>query len=262
MLRNESSNNRIRPQQSCPRAINHACTKQSTASTDAARQDGTTPYTPVTRPSAAPQGDSDPADALRHLYEHERAAWAARRLQKAAQGRSTRPCGQARAADPLWDRLATFCQNRDIEPHSYIQWVFDTSLSARPPEPIQLLNPQLADAYLAAARDFPAAVTVALRVQKQTARTYIRLGQQPVKQTPHDVWAAVLLDETLPLSALFRFGLATSIGGERFERIASRYEAAAARQYRRCPHVYDTVWGKWVPKRLRESIDPTFCSTK
>ncbi|MFO0822515.1 MAG: hypothetical protein U0792_05245 [Gemmataceae bacterium] len=229
--------------------------------TDAARQLDATPPTVVTRTSAAPQNDPDPATALRQLYEHERAAWAARRLQKATQGRSTRSCGLA-PPDPLWDRLVTFCLNRGIEPSSYIHWVFDTSLSACPPEPIQFLNPQLAEAYLAAARDFPAAVTVALRVQQQTARTHIRLGQQPGKLSPHDVWAAVLLDETLPLSALFRCGLASAIGGDRFDRIAGRYETAAARQYLRCPRVYDAVWGKWVPQRLRASIAQTVLPPK
>jgi hypothetical protein len=194
--------------------------------------------------------ERDLARQLGVCYAAERAAYEA--LTGGAPGKGAR---HPITADPgVWVRLVRFCASRSIDPLAYLAWRFEEGLPGRPPTPQELLNARAADAYRAALQEDGREIEVAYRVQQQAARTAILLAQRLGGRTGPDAWAAVLLDEGLPLSALYRYALALSIGGARFERIAALYAAAAASQYRRHRAHYDAVWGPWIPRPLRELV--------
>ncbi len=195
--------------------------------------------------------ERDLARQLRLCYERARAAREALKHNEPASKGGAGYAAEATA--DVWVRLARFCAGRSIDPVAYIDWTFDNALLGRSaPAPRQLLNHQHARAFLDGLKEDGREIEVAFRVQQQTARTNMLLAQRLGRQAPPDALAAVLLDESLPLSALYRYCLATSIGGERFRRIARLYEVEAARQYRRNRADYDAVWGRWIPERLRE----------
>jgi hypothetical protein len=56
-------------------------------------------------------------------------------------------------------------------------------------------------------------------------------------------WAWNLGQTSLEMSALFRYKMARVLG-ERFLKIAERFEKAAFLQYQRNSRAYDQVWGK------------------
>lgn len=69
--------------------------------------------------------------------------------------------------------------------------------------------------------------------------------------TPHQIRESLLTDESLELTALFRFCLAES---ENLNEISQRYYERAAAQYATHASIYNKVWGKWLPRWFREKF--------
>jgi hypothetical protein len=197
--------------------------------------------------------ETDLARQICLCYRRERTRFDTLKNGGASPAKST---GSARFGpkpqDDVWVQLVRFCRSRRIDPLAYIEWHFDNALLGSLREPKRLMDRKLAADFLADEEQERPEIEIAFRVQQQTARVHILLAQQGGKRTAGDAWASVLLDETLSLSALYRYCLAHSIGGDRFDRIAGLYEDEAIRQYRRNRSDYDVTWGQWVPATIRK----------
>jgi hypothetical protein len=93
-------------------------------------------------------------------------------------------------------------------------------------------------------------IRVAFKIQRELAERKM-VVEQSLGSEAVEAWREVLLDYSLPLSALFRYCLAKSLvreGNERFESVAEEFRVAAALQYLRNPRSYDEIWGPdWIP---------------
>src|SRR5262245_20407596 len=152
-----------------------------------------------------------------------------------------------RGVPPVWPVLARWFLANRLDPFTYIAYQFARVLLSRPPEPDRLTRPEYLAHYRQGKKLARKATRRELRLQVDTANRQIRLHVHGYEQPREDAWAAVLLDEGLELGALFRYCLAHSIGGDRFDRIAGRYEVPAAVQYRRDVGAYKATWQALLP---------------
>lgn len=198
---------------------------------------------------------------VRLIYIRERTAYESTVLQKPYPYKPPALYDEGRAAvttdsgvllDPavksVWPKLAKFFYDNEIDPVAYIATQFLEAFSAvrRPPEP-QALRGQKAQLLWKKALKFKEEeIRIALTVEKNIARSKIAYHQ--IGGDSRDrACAMTLCDTTLELSPLFRYCLALSLGGLRFERIAKRFETEACIQYYRYRVYYDRYWRGMLP---------------
>lgn len=223
------------------------------------------------RVSAASAKDDDPADPtptgllsaaglLKAVYNWERSHWSSVReghpvvyvSPKKYDGVAALTVDGELTVEPahpsVWVSLATFVEQLKAPPGCYVSLQFLLlTREENAPEPLQLRAPKYERRWQENWGKLPDRLRLSLLVQKGVAERQFA-GIRSVGRDPEDVWAFVLLDEGIELSALFRCCVAAQLGSDRFDRIAERYEAEAILQFGRFPAQYRKAWGAFIPR--------------
>jgi len=157
---------------------------------------------------------------------------------------------------PVWITLARFFRENEITPYDYINYHFQNATLNRAPEPFQLKTPALLNDYQVWRKKEINSLRISFRTQKSIAVTNIRIQRSyDPELSDSDVYGLVLTDESIELSALFRYCLAKSL---RLKKIASIYLHRAAMQFYCNPVGYIKVWKRWLPKGFKVKASKLF----
>jgi hypothetical protein len=94
-----------------------------------------------------------------------------------------------------------------------------------------------------------------LRHQKQVCQFALSELFETTDWTRDQIIGSVLFDETLNMSALFRYCFAD---GQKIERVKDEYREQAVLQYMRHPKAYDFIWGTLLPKGFSKFARQTY----
>lgn len=156
----------------------------------------------------------------------------------------------------VWARLARVMVTARVDPVLFMAAQFEAlHMNARAPEPPQFvkkvgnsdeMTAASASRYKRARKDKSREILQALPIQRAIARARIA-ARQVAGESKGDSYAAAIVGTDLELSPLFRYALAISIGGSRFEDLAARYVAQASVQYERYRPYYRKHWADFLP---------------
>jgi hypothetical protein len=159
--------------------------------------------------------------------------------------------------ESTWERMAAKLSTLEVDPVDLVRRLFDDlEPSARPILPNQLASSSALSRYGRLVAEAAPDIEMALRSQTEVLITAFRCFDGG--ETEQDAWVGVLLDESLSLSALFRYCLALQcadgyrdLSTNRFQRVADHYEWPANEQYRKNKDAYDRAWVIILPPSLR-----------
>lgn len=159
--------------------------------------------------------------------------------------------------DNIWIKTAVHLHSRGIDPADFVRLVFSAINDKvdAPPLPNQLLSPKTFAKYTKGARTLPLEVAGAFETQRALAKSRVCVKVRLCQKSTADAVEEVLYDETLALSALFRYCLAVSMKGKgkQFEDAANSFKERAALQYVRHKAQYDESWTCIPPKFKAEA---------
>jgi len=208
---------------------------------------------------------TDEAKAVRAAYKSERTRWESfkagepvdysvpRRYNGTPPLKVDGELEIEKGAVNVWQRLANFFLEEEIDAASYITVLFDglmgklKKVDKRAPEPPQLLAKEYQEIWHQNKDAVIERIRVSLLIEKNRAEqrfSSLRFGGRAAK----DAWASVLTDSSMELSPLFRYCIASRIGGNRFGRIAAHYESRAVMQFERYRPFYRKQWKALLPK--------------
>jgi hypothetical protein len=147
-----------------------------------------------------------------------------------------------------WEKLAEFLLREKIDPELFLRVQFqpETLKLSNPPEPSQLMTPDCMQAYDRALSGMDNLVAVSLITQQEIASSEVGFICAGGRSTA-DAIEQVIMDENLELSPLFRFCLARSMTGERFQYLARYYQTPAVLQYVCCAAAFNASWHQYLP---------------
>jgi hypothetical protein len=141
-----------------------------------------------------------------------------------------------------------------IGPEEYVEKVFAQLVGkvTSCPRPSQLTSARCMALYRDANKTLKEDIQRAFTIQRKVARRAIVVKCNVDKSSVEDAMNETIRDESLPLSALFRYCLALSKDAQKVKRLAERYYILAAVQYYPKRDIYDQVWGECIPDDFRE----------
>jgi hypothetical protein len=156
--------------------------------------------------------------------------------------------------ESVWPKIARFVLEKSLDPYICIWSRFQLQVSKnipRPPMPNQIALDKYSDMYDEAVEARGDAIMHQFEFEKSYLVTEMRLlGRSDPKMENREVFETVLLDETIPVSPLLRYCIATQ---EDFSDIGAWFFASACKQYQRFPELYDEHWAAAkIPKELIE----------
>jgi hypothetical protein len=156
----------------------------------------------------------------------------------------------------VWPKIAAICLQHQFDPAAYIAAQFAAS------EPLVLPNAccgQLAiNRYIADKEGIEKRLRFALTSQFQTLRTESTCRTVSRKLNDRDAIESVLSDPTLPLSGLFRYGIADRFV---YPKIAAKFREPAMVQYMFRRDDYDLAWASLpIPAGFRELVESAITS--
>jgi hypothetical protein len=161
---------------------------------------------------------------------------------------------------PIWPKIAKFILEHGLDLAGYIRQMFlITSLKGGRPDPNQLLG----EAALTAFSKFgEVGLTVAAASRELVSERQALLSRVSVLAERPDATAGwirnnVMMDENVPLSALFRYSVGVQ---EKLQEPVVRYWRFALVQYFQGMDAYDRGWGDLVPKAFREEARRYFAA--
>ena len=148
-----------------------------------------------------------------------------------------------------WVRLTKWLQEHGIPAAPFMSLVFDHLMTTekRAPEPYQLRTKKylrLWNKYKDRAEE---RIRLALVSQNEVAARHTA-AWRTAGRSSEDAWVIVLTNLGLELSPLFRYCVASALGGKRFRRIAARFHADAIMQFERYRKFYLAHWDFLLPK--------------
>lgn len=180
--------------------------------------------------------------------EHERkvTAWGAVAIPRYDGGTDN----LGRVYQSAWLTLAQFALSHGLDPKRFIRSQFATRM-AKPPEPTHLGSSSAVAVYRFQEKADIAELTRLFEYQKERALAeFDKL--QPCRArrgwSDRDVHRAVLGNQLVPLSALFRYCIAERDG---HTDLADAFHDDAIIQYLAQRDDYDQVWGDWISPTLR-----------
>lgn len=202
--------------------------------------------------------EEDQSQRIRSIYCDQRRMWEQRHLGSSDFGgrHMARWDGgrdaHGRVHQPVWPRLAAFIRKNNLPPAEYIAFLFSLR-KVHPLLPDQMMSAASLQQYQErqvspsnSAENLDAALK--MQILKARAELVHRMRNDGVRKklgwSQKDILTSVLTDDSLPLSALFRYCLAVS---ERLPDVAARLRGAAEGQYMRNPDAYDRAWRRWLP---------------
>ena len=158
-----------------------------------------------------------------------------------------------RTYKPVWPRIARFLLEHRFDPEVFVRRQFQLHSGEYVIKPNQLYGEVALDRYYEMARVSRDEIVAALRGQQNALVRAVRQFQDMAmlegeEFPPSTIRASVLLEESAPLSALYRYCMARSEG---LKEIARVYRAAAVMQYMRDAALYDEIWGAKIPEGFK-----------
>lgn len=152
----------------------------------------------------------------------------------------------------IWPDMAKFMLRNNLDPESCIRYRFmmQSSNILRPVYPNQIANRRYLQDYVDLSKQEQQDIASRFEFEKSFGRSRIVLEQHLKTTTMQESTFKILVDETLPLSALFRYSLARSM--KMFD-VCRRYRLAAIAQYLEAPDEYDEIWREWLPACFKEN---------
>lgn len=214
--------------------------------------------------------EADPTAAARKVrmyYIIERLLYEARySVQKPRYWPGARADGgrskSGRLFKPVWPAIAEALYRKGIEPQQYLAFVFHYAARQCTPRPEWVKSPDSISRYksertgwiksreqLAALR-LRSQIHCLQRAQSVSSSCTLALRHQwPLTEFQQHV----LADNSIPLSALFRYCTAMHLG---LSRVSDFFLTAAAWQYSREPWIYRRVWGSFLPADFDRRAEP------
>ena len=150
-------------------------------------------------------------------------------------------------------------------PTQYVRILFKVLHGSSVPAPTvsQLASPHMlcyVEDYL---EDFVVDMQQQFVAQSQRAKTSIDVRSKGNKQHMGLAIYSAILDNAVPLTALYRYCLAVKAGSslkdqdwsDKFKALAAEYEFAAAVEYTLFPVEYSQVWGKVIPEKFKQNAE-------
>lgn len=157
----------------------------------------------------------------------------------------------------IWVKIAKFCLRNGLEPEDYIYYVFSTLKPEQVPQPNHLLSERLRQQYIDNhCREEERLEHIRLAFTEQKLNLMSRLDEwtqvalEEKTISKRDIQLAILGDDGLGLTALFRFCLAIQ---EKLDDVAQYYFEPAVLQYLRFRKEYQEVWGDFLPTWLDDA---------
>tara|TARA_B100000700_G_C14896858_1_gene785434 strand:- start:405 stop:1091 length:687 start_codon:yes stop_codon:yes gene_type:complete len=166
--------------------------------------------------------------------------------------------GMGRTHKPFWPKAAKYVVKHSLNPRRWIKFALETFQAKgyrdrrRFATPNVLVSDALRTDYELYVQELPERLRVELDSQSSTAMLRFRSRARSRLYGPseEDALRSVLLDLSLPLSALFRYSAAVS--GDLHD-VAARFFEPALMQYFFEQELYDDAWSGHIPDSLRQA---------
>ena len=150
--------------------------------------------------------------------------------------------------ESFWLRATKFLLGHEFDPLACVSAMFtDAFGGAFDPWPERLISKRNLDGFAAATLAAANTIPAEFAFQQSVCRRYTALIKEDEHLTGQELFARVLLDETINMSALFRYCLARNV---KLEEAAGQFFRPALLQYVLHADTYDRVWKQWIPKSL------------
>lgn len=148
----------------------------------------------------------------------------------------------------VWEKIATFMLRHDLDPERCVRLRFaHRQYHQNPVLPNQIAVDKYLTLYQQGDAERVASLAYEFTTENSICRCQLVLRDEPVLATR---LRAVLADETVPLSPLFRHCLAQAEG---LKLVAAYYFRPALQQYLTAMDEYDRVWGVWLYQEFKET---------
>lgn len=178
-------------------------------------------------------------------HEMKHTNWGARPIPKYDGGEDV----HGRQHQNIWRKIAVFVIKHNLNPTRYVQAQFNIRVS-KPIEPTQLLTEYSLSLY--EAQESISEKEIARLFEMQKEQVLVECDKlRPCRArgwSDKDITRAVLGNQLIPLSALFRYCIAKKEG---YDDLAEEYKVEALTQYLAYPDAYDRIWGEWIPSDFR-----------
>ena len=166
--------------------------------------------------------------------------------------------GAGRTHTPFWPKAARYFVMHNLNPRRWIRFALETFQAQgrrdrrRFSTPNTLISEELRKKYATYIQELPERFRTELDSQSSTAmlRFRQRARSKSLGYTEDQALRSVLLDLSLPLSALFRYSAADSGG---LSDVAERFFEPALMQYFFERDLYDSAWAGYIPESLRRA---------
>lgn len=198
------------------------------------------------------------ADLIRSVYIQER-----RRREQSVTGLESRynshvmwdgGTHRGKEYQSVWEKAAKFVLANKYDPVLLVEAQFRGS-AKNCPEPSQICSPLAIDRMLVYSEAHRNEMPSYLAHQKNVCHTALRSFFGSTDLSQEKIVAAVLVDRTLDMSALFRYCFAVHAN---VPHIADRFRDQAVMQYVRYPDDYDAIWKEMIPEGFREHAATTY----
>jgi hypothetical protein len=166
--------------------------------------------------------------------------------------------GGGRTHKPFWPKAAQYSVMHNLNPRRWIRFALETFQAQgrrdtrRFATPNTLISESLRKKYELYIQELPERFRTELDSQSSTAmlRFRQRARSASLGYTEDQALRSVLLDLSLPLSALFRYSAAEEGG---LSDVAERFFESALMQYYFERTLYDDAWAGYIPDSLRRA---------
>jgi hypothetical protein len=166
--------------------------------------------------------------------------------------------GAGRTHKPFWPKAARYFVMYNLNPRRWVRYALGTFQAQgrrdtrRFATPHALVSEELRKKYTEYLKELPERFRAELDSQSSTAmlRFRQRARSKALDYTRDQALASVLLDLSLPLSALFRYSAAEAGG---LPDVATRFFDPALMQYFFEQELYDTAWEGYIPDSMKQA---------
>ncbi len=148
----------------------------------------------------------------------------------------------------VWPKLAKFCVVNKLDPSTFVKAQFSNCAGRPPLSPSMLVGSEAVKRYqhFVASKESNKSVSLARDIQIRQAKDALEYYRRLYTSEAH-VYKAMLLDDNLTLSALFRYCLAVQV---RDTSLAQILLIPAAKQYSEDPAGYSQAYPDWIDGEL------------
>lgn len=158
-----------------------------------------------------------------------------------------------RGLKSVWLKIARICREIGADPATYVRVQFELCSDRNSPSPSQLATPSAKIRYESAWPGLRSEIRRSLSQQVEVASQQVRCLQALGVGDSLTASLMVIGDLTVPLSPLFRYCFACSLG-ERANSLRQKLLPGAIAQYVRCPVLYDEEWRQVLPPDFKEEV--------